>query len=85
MHPDNEINALNDFYETLKRLNLGNLGTVRANDQKLQYNVYMRRERITYIGAYHHVMNRGYDGNDNLPETSIKATSWITLQIRPNA
>jgi hypothetical protein len=24
----------------------------------------MRRERITYIGAYHHVMNRGYDGND---------------------
>jgi len=24
----------------------------------------MRRERMTYIGAYHHVMNRGYDGND---------------------
>ena len=24
----------------------------------------MRRERITYLGAYHHVMNRGYDGND---------------------
>jgi REP element-mobilizing transposase RayT len=24
----------------------------------------MRRERITYPGAYHHVMNRGYDGND---------------------
>ena len=24
----------------------------------------MRRERITYIGAYHHVMVRGYDGND---------------------
>jgi len=24
----------------------------------------MRRERITYEGAYHHVMNRGYDGND---------------------
>jgi len=24
----------------------------------------MRRERITYTGAYHHVMNRGYDGND---------------------
>lgn len=24
----------------------------------------MRRERITYIGAYHHVMNRGYGGND---------------------
>ncbi len=23
----------------------------------------MRRERITYPGAYHHVMNRGYDGN----------------------
>jgi REP element-mobilizing transposase RayT len=24
----------------------------------------MRRERITYTGAYHHVMNRGYGGND---------------------
>jgi hypothetical protein len=24
----------------------------------------MRKERITYIGAYHHVMNRGYNGND---------------------
>ena len=24
----------------------------------------MRRERITYPGAYHHIMNRGYDGND---------------------
>jgi REP element-mobilizing transposase RayT len=24
----------------------------------------MRQERITYTGAYHHVMNRGYDGND---------------------
>ena len=24
----------------------------------------MRRERITYPGAYHHVMNRGDDGND---------------------
>jgi len=23
----------------------------------------MRRERITYTGAYHHIMNRGYDGN----------------------
>ena len=23
----------------------------------------MRRARITYLGAYHHVMNRGYDGN----------------------
>jgi hypothetical protein len=39
-------------------------GTVRENDQKLWYNKYMRRERITYTGAYHHVMNRGYDGND---------------------
>jgi hypothetical protein len=24
----------------------------------------MRRERITYTGAYHHAMNRGCDGND---------------------
>ena len=24
----------------------------------------MRRARITYPGAYHHVMNRGYDGKD---------------------
>lgn len=24
----------------------------------------MRRERITYTGAYHHIMNRGYDGNN---------------------
>jgi hypothetical protein len=24
----------------------------------------MRRERITYIGAYRHVMNRGCAGND---------------------
>ncbi|MCP4220117.1 MAG: hypothetical protein GY765_36130, partial [bacterium] len=24
----------------------------------------MRRARITYEGAVHHVMNRGYDGND---------------------
>ena len=24
----------------------------------------MKRERITYPGAYHHIMNRGYDGND---------------------
>ncbi len=23
----------------------------------------MRRERITYPGAFHHVMNRGYNGN----------------------
>jgi putative transposase len=24
----------------------------------------MRRERITYTGAYSHIMNHGYDGND---------------------
>ena len=24
----------------------------------------MKRIRITYPGAYHHVMNRGYDGNE---------------------
>jgi len=30
----------------------------------LWYNGNMRRERITYPGAYHHVMKHGYDGND---------------------
>jgi len=44
--------------------NIKKPGTVRANDQKLWYTEYMRRERITHAGAYHHVMNRGYDGND---------------------
>jgi hypothetical protein len=24
----------------------------------------MKRVRITYPGAYHHAMNRGYDGNE---------------------
>jgi REP element-mobilizing transposase RayT len=33
----------------------------------------MRRERITYIGAYHHVMNRGYDGNDIFAGNSHKS------------
>jgi len=31
--------------------------------QEICYNLTMRRVRITYTGAYHHVMNRGYDGN----------------------
>lgn len=31
--------------------------------QEICYNLTMRRVRITYPGAYHHVMNRGYDGN----------------------
>ena len=38
----------------------GNVGKLR----ELSYNRYMRLEQITYPGAYHHVMNRGYDGND---------------------
>ena len=36
---------------------------MRANVQEICYNLTMRRVRITYSGAYHHVMNRGYDGN----------------------
>jgi len=32
----------------------------------------MRRARITYQGAYHHVMNRGYDGNPIFSEKSDK-------------
>jgi hypothetical protein len=31
--------------------------------QEICYHLTMRRVRITYPGAYHHVMNRGYDGN----------------------
>ena len=37
------------------------------------YNASMRRERITYTGAYHHVMNRGYDGNDIFSGNKNKA------------
>jgi putative transposase len=33
----------------------------------------MRRERITYPGAYQHVMNRGYDGNDIFSGNKNKA------------
>jgi REP element-mobilizing transposase RayT len=32
----------------------------------------MRRVRITYPGAYHHVMNRGYDGNDIFKDSISK-------------
>jgi hypothetical protein len=48
-------------------------GPMRENDQKLWYNKYVRRERITYIGAYHHVMNRGYDGKDIFAGNSHKS------------
>ena len=37
---------------------------MRTNVLILWYNRSMRRERITYPGAFHHAMNRGYDGND---------------------
>lgn len=33
----------------------------------------MRRARITYPGAIHHVMNRGYDGNDIFCENKYKS------------
>jgi len=33
----------------------------------------MRRERITYPGAYHHVMNKGYDGNAIFAESRYKS------------
>lgn len=36
---------------------------VRANVQTLWYNLSMTRIRLTDQGAYHHMMNRGYDGN----------------------
>ena len=36
---------------------------MRANVQEICYNLTMRRVRITYTDAYHHVMNRGYAGN----------------------
>ena len=52
-----------DTQRITKKRSSKKLGTVRDNDPKFWYNRYMRRERITYAGAYHHVMNRGYDGN----------------------
>jgi hypothetical protein len=33
----------------------------------------MKRVRITYPGAYHHTMNRGYDGNDIFAGNKNKA------------
>ncbi|NIM12167.1 MAG: hypothetical protein GTO45_08650 [Candidatus Aminicenantes bacterium] len=33
----------------------------------------MKRVRITYPGAYHHAMNRGYDGNDIFTGNKKKA------------
>ncbi|MCP4221612.1 MAG: hypothetical protein GY765_43710 [bacterium] len=33
----------------------------------------MKRERITYPGAYHHIMNRGYDGNAILETAENKS------------
>ena len=32
----------------------------------------MRRIRVTYPGAFHHVMNRGYDGKSIFPEDGDK-------------
>ncbi|MCP5107311.1 MAG: hypothetical protein GY950_28245 [bacterium] len=33
----------------------------------------MKRERVTYEGAYHHVMNRGYDGTDIFSKIRYKS------------
>jgi hypothetical protein len=33
----------------------------------------MKRVRITYPGAFHHAMNRGYDGNDIFAGNKNKA------------
>ncbi|MCP4219576.1 MAG: hypothetical protein GY765_33390 [bacterium] len=33
----------------------------------------MKRVRLTYPGAYHHVMNRGYNGNDIFPTSKFKS------------
>ena len=33
----------------------------------------MKRVRITYSGAFHHFMNRGYDGNDIFAGNKNKA------------
>jgi hypothetical protein len=33
----------------------------------------MKRVRITYPGAFHHAMNRGYDGNDIFSGNKNKA------------
>ena len=32
------------------------------------YNIYMRRARFTFKGAFHHVMNRGYNGSVIFPQ-----------------
>jgi len=36
------------------------------------YTLFMRRARVTYQGAYHHVMNRGYDGKPIFKEIRDK-------------
>jgi len=39
----------------------------------------MSRERITYVGAYHHVMNRGDDGNDTFAAKMKKPWGFLLL------
>jgi hypothetical protein len=51
---------------------------------KLLYNKYMRRERITYAGAYHHILNRGYDGNDIFFGNQNKRQSFDFLEVACN-
>jgi hypothetical protein len=61
------------FFVAAKTESEGRTGTVRENDQKLCYNKYMRQERITDIGAYHHVMNSGCDGKDIFADNRHKS------------
>ena len=41
----------------------------------------MRRARVTYRGAYHHVMNRGYDGNPIFKERKDKEDFLSLLKL----
>lgn len=43
------------------------------NISTLWYNNFMKRVRITYSGAYHHRMNRRYDGNKILVGDEYKS------------
>jgi len=48
------------------------VGTVLDFLTLIFYTLFMRRARVTYQGAYHHVMNRGYDGKPIFKDKSDK-------------
>ncbi len=56
-------------------------GTVLYFFAFFKYNDFMRRARITWKGAYHHVMNRGYDGNPIFSKNSDKEIFLDMLKI----